>query len=312
MTFELDDRPAASQADAASSEPDATPVRKHPVLASREIAAGDLCATAALLCEGFPDKPLAWFTSALAAMARMPAVDGMPRYGYLLEANGQPVGAVLTLVTQLGRDGPPGTRLNVACWYVRPGYRAYGTVLYQRVLSLRGVTCLNVTPAEHTWPVIEAQGFRRFAEGSFAGLPLLGNPALGTKVAPAGVGQDSDLTAYEHQLLAFHADKGCLAFTCASRTDTAPFVFRRRPSRRLLPAAQLIYCRDMADLGRYAGAIGRHLAGHGLAWMIAGANGPIAGMPGRYLPGKYPMYYRGSAKPRLGDIAYTEVALLAP
>ncbi len=265
---------------------------------------------AALLREGFPGKPLAWFAAALATMARMPEAAGMPRFGYLLEAHGQPVGAVLTLAAP-GGEGSPGTRLNVACWYVQPRHRPYGTILYHRLLAL-GVTCINVTPAPHTWPVIEAQGFRRLTEGTFVGLPLLGTPALGTRTIPWAPSEADGLSTHERTLLAFHAAAGCLAFTCATRTGTAPFVFRHRPSRHRLRAVQLIYCRDLADLGRHAGAIGRHLARHGFLSVMAGANGPIAGLPGRYLPGKSPMYFKGPARPRLGDIAYTELALLAP
>ncbi len=305
---------ATSQADPEPATPAAAPARAPAATTSqtvsREIGAGDLPAVAALLREGFPDKPLAWFTAALATMARMAAVAGMPRFGYLLEARGQTVGAVLTLAGP-GGDALPATRLNVACWYVQPRHRLYGTILYHRLLTL-GATCLNVTPAEHTWPVIEAQGFRRFAEGMLVGLPLLGTPALGTRIRPWAPGEVDALSPYEQALLTFHASVGCLAFTCANRTGTVPFVFRHRPSRRRLRAVQLIYCRDLADLGRHAGAIGRYLARHGFLSVMAGASGPVAGLPGRYLPGKCPMYYKGPVRPRAGDIAYTELALLAP
>ncbi len=314
MTFDLAETAAASLTDSGPASPAAAPVRKRAAMVSqtvsREIGEGDLPAVAALLREGFPDKPLAWFTAALATIARMPAVAGMPRFGYLLEAHGQPVGAVLTLAAP-GGDPLPATRLNVACWYVQPRYRPYGTILYHRLLAL-GATCLNVTPAERTWPVIEAQGFRRFAEGVFVGLPLLGTPALGTRIVPWTPGEAGALSPYEQALLTFHASVGCLTFTCVGRTGVVPFVFRHRPSRHRLRAVQLIYCRDLADLGRHAGAIGRYLARHGFLSVMAGTSGPVAGLPGRYLPGKCPMYYKGPVRPRAGDIAYTELALLAP
>ena len=311
MTFDAGATACPCQADPGPALTATLPVRKPAALVSREIGPDDLVSTAALLQEGFPGKPLAWFEAALPTMPRMEAVAGLPRFGYLLEKHGQPVGAVLTLAAP-GGDGLPGARLNVACWYVRQHYRPFGTILYQRLLAL-GVTCLNVTPAPHTWPVIAAQGFRRFSEGTFVGLPLLGWPALGTRIVPWGPGAAGGLTAYEQTLLGFHAGAGCLAFTCVTRTGTVPFVFRHRPSRHAaLRAVQLIYCRDLADLGRQAGAIGRHLARHGFLSVLAGTNGPIPGLAGRYFPDRFPMYYKGEAKPRPGDIAYTELALLAP
>ncbi len=311
MTFDAGEPAVICDAGSGHAAPAAMAVRKPAALVSREIGPDDLPAMATLLQEGFPGKPLVWFEAALATMTRMQAVPGLPRFGYLLELHGRPVGAVLTLAGP-GGDGLPGARLNVACWYVQPRYRPFGTILYQRLLAL-GATCLNVTPAPHTWPVIEAQGFRRFSEGIFVGLPLLGRPALATRITPWAAGETDALNARERTLLGFHAEAGCLAFTCATRGGTVPFVFRHRPSRHAaLRAVQLIYCRNLADLGRHAGAIGRHLARHGFRSILAGANGPLPGLPGRYFPGKFPMYYKGPAAPRLGDIAYTELALLAP
>ena len=245
-------------------------------------------------------------------MSQMPQVHGLPRFGYALVANAQPVGAVLTFCATHGENGRPGRRLNVACWYVRPRYRAYGTLLYQRLLATGDVTCLNVTPAEHTWPVIAAQGFARFADGCFVGLPVLGRTVSTVRIVSAGATLPAALAEDERRLLEFHAGAGCVAFVCITPTDVLPFVFRRRPLRRLLPTAQLIYCRDLDDLERCAGAVGRHLAGHGLFWVIVGANGPLRRIPGCFFGDKRPMYYKGSSKPRLGDLAYTELALLPP
>ena len=39
--------------------------------------------------------------------------------------------------------------------------------------SGRDVTYINISPAPPTWPVVEAQGFRRFSEGQFFAVPAL-------------------------------------------------------------------------------------------------------------------------------------------
>ena len=72
-------------------------------------------------------------------------------------------------------------------------------------------------------------------------------------------------------------------------------MFRTRLVKSAIPCAQLIYCRDIADFVRFAGPIGR---------------GPIAGVAGTYRRGTAPKYFRGPLRPRLGDLAYTEYALL--
>jgi hypothetical protein len=43
--------------------------------------------------------------------------------------------------------------------------------------------------------------------------------------------------------------------------------------------------------------------------IILDADGPIAGLAGRYFADTTPKYFRGPAAPRLGDLAYTEAAL---
>ena len=87
-------------------------------------------------------------------------------------------------------------------------------------------------------------------------------------------------------------------------------MFRTRLVKSAIPCAQLIYCRDIADFVRFAGPIGRFLALRGRPLVIVDANGPIAGVAGTYRRGTAPKYFRGPLRPRLGDLAYTEYALL--
>ena len=89
-----------------------------------------------------------------------------------------------------------------------------------------------------------------------------------------------------------------------------PFVFRPRLVKGFIPCAQLIYCRDIADFARFAGPIGRYLARRGRAIVIVDANGPIPGLIGIFRRGSKPKYFKGPQRPRLGDLAYTEYAIL--
>jgi hypothetical protein len=43
--------------------------------------------------------------------------------------------------------------------------------------------------------------------------------------------------------------------------------------------------------------------------LIIDANGPVQGLTGKYFDQTMPRYFRGPRRPRLGDLAYTEVAM---
>jgi hypothetical protein len=86
--------------------------------------------------------------------------------------------------------------------------------------------------------------------------------------------------------------------------------FRPRLVKNFLPCARLIYCRDIGEFVRFAGPIGRYLAWRGKPLIIVDANGPIAGLVGVFRGGSMPKYFKGAQRPRLGDLAYTEFAVL--
>jgi hypothetical protein len=80
--------------------------------------------------------------------------------------------------------------------------------------------------------------------------------------------------------------------------------------KRAIPCAQLIYCRDVAEFIRFAGPIGRYLARRGKPFVIIDSNGAIPGLLGTFRPGRMAKYFKGPQRPRLGDLAYTEYAVL--
>jgi hypothetical protein len=79
--------------------------------------------------------------------------------------------------------------------------------------------------------------------------------------------------------------------------------------KRWMPGVQLIFARDVRDVVRFARPIGRYLAMRGLFLVSIDANGPIPNMVGTYIEGKSPRFFRGEAPPRVGDLAYTQVAM---
>jgi hypothetical protein len=60
---------------------------------------------------------------------------------------------------------------------------------------------------------------------------------------------------------------------------------------------------------RFAGPLARYLTLRGCAFLLIDANGPIPGLAGKYFADKMPRFFRGPQRPRLGDLAYTEIAM---
>jgi hypothetical protein len=225
-----------------------------------------------------------------------------------LENDGVAVGAILLIfATTPGGDA---VRANVSSWYVDPAFRGYAPLLVSQALKLKQVTYLNISAAPHTWPILEAQGYRRYSNGVFVAMPAWQRAnAGGMRVLAAEQTPVAPHAPFERELLRAHAGYGCIAFWCETHERAHPFVFRPRIVKSVVPCAQLIYCRDVADMVRFAGPIGRLLARRGRPFVVIDANGPIEGLVGRYFDGTMPKFVRGPAEPRLGDLAHTEAAL---
>jgi hypothetical protein len=275
-------------------------------LRARQIADDDLDRAADLLQRGFGSRRTRQFwLAALEALKRRGAPDGTPRYGYVLEADGALVGIILLICSALEEGGVARTRCNVSSWYVDPAFRSYAPLLVSQALKHKNVTFMNISSMPHTRPIIEAQGFARYSNGLFVAFPLV-HAFCGARaqIVEACAGEATD-----HGLLLDHARAGCISFWCVSKGAAHPFVFRPRIAERLIPCAQLVYCRAVEDFVRFAGPIGAYLAARGRLPVIVDANGPIPGLAGIYIDGKMPKYFKGPDRPRLGDLAYTETAL---
>ena len=141
----------------------------HPArpLRCRPIAEADLPAVVALLEQGFPDRPHRYWSQALDVLREREALADYPRYGLLLETGGACVGVLLLIYARLGEGEGAGVRCNLSSWYVSPPYRAYAPLLVSRALRHDEVTYVNVSPARHTWPILQAQGYRRYSGASW-------------------------------------------------------------------------------------------------------------------------------------------------
>ncbi len=283
-----------------------------PGLRCRQIAEADIAAVAALLARGFPNRSRKFWQRAFAQLTRREPPPGLPKYGYLMESGRVPVGAILLICATMWNGEQASIRCNLSSWYVEPRFRAYAPLLVSQALRHKDVTYLNVSPAPHTLSTIEAQGFSRYCDGIFVALPMLNGPfgKAGVEVFDARRPLPIDVDPFEQEVLLEHAAHGCISLWCASVGRAYPFVFRPRLVKTVVPCAQLIYCRDVGDLVRFAGPVGRYLARRGRSLVIVDANGPIAGLIGMFRRDRMPKYFKGPQRPRLGDLAYTEYAML--
>jgi len=274
----------------------------------RQIADGDLDALVDLLERGFARRRTrAFWQRALACLRTREVPSGMPRYGYLLENDGAPVGVILLIfATTPGTDMP---RANVSSWYVEPAFRSYAPLLVSQALKLKQVTYLNISAARHTWPIVEAQGYKRYSSGIIVAAPALQRSHERVRLLAADETPDVPHAPFARDLMSAHVGFGCIAVWGVTAERALPFVFRPRIVKGLLPCAQLVYCDDVAAFVCFAGPLGRFLARRALPFVILDANGPVAGLAGKYFADTTPKYFRGPVAPRLGDLAYTEAAL---
>jgi hypothetical protein len=280
----------------------------------REIQQGDLDAIGNLLTRGFVHRSREYWMRGLRRQGARSLPEGAPRYGYLLDHQGVPVGCLLSIYSSKIIDGESITCCNVSSWYVDPAFRNYAALFASMIQKRRDVTYFNVTPAIATWPILEAQGFVAYCRGLHFSVPALSRVGRGmtveavTQDTAAVVGlPDADLA-----LLRRHAEFGCLSLVCRTPEIVLPFIFfslRKRRGIVPLPAMQLGYCRSIADYVTCAGAIGRYLLRRGKPIIVVDANGAVAGLPGIYSEARGRKYFKGPHRPRLGDLADTELAI---
>ena len=280
----------------------------------REIQESDVEAIADLLTGGFVYRSREYWMLGLRRQGARSLPPDAPRYGYLLEHDGKPVGCLLLIYSTKTIDGVPTVCCNVSSWYVDPEFRNYAALFASMTQKRKDVTYFNLTPALSTWPILEAQGFKAYCRGLYFSFPLLARGVRGMRIEAvtpettsiAGL-PDDDLA-----LLRRHAGYNCLSLVCITADEVTPFIFfplRKRRGIIPLPALQLCFCREIADYVRCAGVLGRYLLWRGRPIVILDANGPISGLAGVYTEARGRKYFKGPRPPRLGDLADTELAI---
>jgi hypothetical protein len=280
-----------------------------PRVSWRQIEEADLAGVVNLLARGFPIRDQAYWQRAFARLRAHRGPPDIPRFGYLLECGGALVGVVLTIASVRPAGDEPAVLCNLSSWYVEPAFRAYAPLLISAALRHKGVSFINVSPAPHTVPIVEVQGFTRYSDGQFVAVPALAPAPDGVVRLEEGDEAPQALCdPVEIALMRAHRAYGCVTLWATTPDRAFPFVFLPRRVSGVIPCAELVYCPSLATFIRFARPIGRALLRGGRALVLIDAPAPIAGLPGHFFAGKRPKYYRG-APPRIGDLAYTEIPM---
>jgi hypothetical protein len=313
---------------------------ESPRIRCREVGAADLDPVADLLTSGFPDCGRDFWVLALARLSAHLTPPGYPKYGYLLECQGRPVGIILLIFSYVEIDGQRTIRCYTSSWYVETAFRIYAPLLAAHAAKHPNVTYINITPAPHTLPILEAQGYRRYCNGRILSIPALSTRSRGVdvKLVTEDIRPDDDLTSAQIELLLLHQRYGCISVICHEGDRRYPFVFlsppassmatifgaicsyvgdhllrrnnvRDRPALLGLSPAYLVYCPVYENFVRFAGPLGRFLARRGKPLVVLDADGRVNGLIGWYFGGA-PKYFKGPNPPHLGDLAYSEWVIL--
>lgn len=276
---------------------------------SRLISESDIPDVVNFLVRGYGRMPSRQFwQNMLDGLTRRTVPPGFPRYGYVLESDGSLVGVIILIFSTVWENGIPHVRCNGSGIYVDPAFRMYAQLLIGRASRDKSVTVLNLTAAPHTHKMVEATGFSRYIDGVFVALPLLSRSAReSVRVISASEEPGSPFDIHERETLVEHADHGCISLWCITRQRAYPFVFRPKTVRHL-SIQQLVYCRDIDSFVWFARPIGKYLAQKRQFLVMVDANGPVPGLVGKYF-GNRPRFFFGPNRPRLGDLAYTEISL---
>jgi hypothetical protein len=287
-------------------------------LRCREISETDIGAVADLLTRGFVDRSREYWERGLRRQAARKIPPGYPRFGYMLDCDGLPVGVLLLLYASRDDGVQTTVYCNLSSWYVEPAFRNYAPLLTKIAQKNKEVTYVNISPARWTWPIIETQGFEPYCSGMFLSVPALSRvrPGMTVEIVAADARTIDGLSTGEAELLTRHARYGCLGLICRSTTGAAlPFILLPVRIRRgwiAPPAMQLIYCRDIADYVQCAGAIGRFLIRHRKIAVVLDSNGAVPGLIGLYADARGRKYFKGPHRPHLANLTDTEFVLYGP
>ena len=275
----------------------------------REITDGDLNAVRRLLAEGFPLRSGEYWRKGLESLGTLPRVDGFPRYGYVVDADGAPQGVLLTITADRGTRG---TRTHLSSWYVRDGYRHFALLLLRQALDLPAQTFVNPSPSDNIVAILRRFGFEAYTAGMVM-LDLrmaMRRPYRRGAVRRLGIDDLADVSEAERQLAEDHMRMGCSVLRLETGEQAGLLIHRRKWIRRSLPCSQVVFG-DPGLMLALAGPVMRALAGRGSPLALCDVDRTMEPAIGQVFP-RGIRYFKGAEAPPVGDLSYSELAIFGP
>jgi hypothetical protein len=272
----------------------------------REITEADLLVVSALFTETFPHRRPTYWQRGFENMRQLPVIPGHAQYGFLLEVDKQVRGALLALSTQEGDAGP---RINVAAWCAHPAYSVIAVLLHRKVMRQKAGSYLNLSPTEHTLPMLEVLGFKPYT----GGVCLLDaraalQPSRGWRLTRYHPSRENPLPPALAHIAARHHRYGCTVLVL--HRESAPvelLIYRIKWIKRILPCAQMIYGAPERVLAA-AGPLMRHLIRRAIPLALVDIVEHCDMFGAHIYAGRNLRYCSGVAPP-VGDMLDSELAL---
>lgn len=259
----------------------------------RAIGESDLDGVADLLTRGFSRTRRKGWVRGFERWKTVPAIEEMPRHGFLLDSRFGPVGVVLLISSRRGDQ----ILCNLAGWYVEPQWQSHASLLLSMATRNRHVTYLSTSAPPQAWRLLQTQGFSPYNFGRSAMFAMPGRGQVSETIPDA---------LPEARLLADHRAMGWISLVVEKDGVISPFVLKPHFLGRV-PVLEVMFCRSTDELGRCGGALARHFLPRGFLGLLM--DGDTEARLSHYVEGLEPRFYKGPYRPILGDLAYSEKAL---
>lgn len=243
----------------------------------RPVTDDDLPAVAAFLSANLNQRvsPEAWIRA-----VRVPWAVDAPNHGFLLEADGEVVGAYLAYYSERSVEGRTVRFCNLGAWCVLEAHRFRGLALLKALLAQDGYTFTDLSPSGSVIPLNRRLGFEELdtTTSLVPNLPWLPLPNHGRVSADPAV-LAATLKGRELEIYRDHADAAAARHLVLTHGDRWCYVIFRRDRRKGLPGfASVLHVSDPDLFGRMAHRVSRHmLLRHGV--LVALVERRIGGVP---------------------------------
>lgn len=262
-----------------------------------------------VLARGFPGIAK---SSWAAALRRLSGYRHAGPVGYLLQAAGRDVGAILAIPSERrNADGSVRRVVNLSSWYVDEEHRWRAPRMLQQIVGDAGALYTDLTPTAPVQAMIGRFGFEAWTEGALLfPLPWFAcRPAGGARFLPLHRLPHNALPPAIRGVMEEHAAWGCIGGALSVDGRLHPLIFSRT-SRKGVPIARLIYAESRSLVTARIAAVARFLLRERVAVLAINADRRER-VPGSIFTRRAPpTFFKGAMSGAQVDHTYSEFVFL--